>query len=82
MFTVDGFKVGDKVRVETKDPSSWATGCAQSLNGKTGVVTECKHGAWGPQVLVTFDIPPAPWWGAQRPVKAFHFSPEDLCRLD
>lgn len=63
-----------KVRVDT-----YATGCAEQLNGKAGTIEDVRHHAYGPDLLlVRFDEPCKPWWTWQTPPTAVWFEPKDL----
>jgi hypothetical protein len=82
-------EIGRRVRVQIANPEEYAQGCAESLNGKTGVIEELRRDGKSPvsrdltrlvaaMWLVRFDTPAKPWSGNQLPVNAFWFEPIDL----
>lgn len=81
-----GVMKGARVRISLHDPSKWARGAAQALNGLTGTIREIKtlHNAGitsytiTARCLVELDTPPPAWWAGQRPSLSWWFSAEDL----
>ena len=65
----DVMEIGKRVAVNITDFNRFAAGCAESLDGKTGTVTELnnRNGMW----LVEFDTPAKTWWSGQLPVPCF-----------
>jgi hypothetical protein len=69
-------EIGARVRVQISKPEEYAQGCAESLDGKTGVIEELRRD--GKMWLVRFDTPAKPWHSHSLPHAAFWFEPQDL----
>ena len=70
--------VGDKCKVKIHKPETYAFGCAECLQGKTGVVDEVRSNG---KILVKFDTPAKTWSSNQLPVNAFWFDPDEVLPL-
>jgi hypothetical protein len=68
-------KAGDRVAVSIRDRGVYASGSADSLDGRVGVVEEVHANG---SLFVAFDDPAPPWWSGQLPVRGFWFPPCDL----
>jgi hypothetical protein len=84
MLTNRAFAIGQRVKVSILNRNRCAVGCAEKLDGHTGVIEQCKENSTnsitcnGPAYLIRFDVPAEPWWGNSSPHTAFWFDPCDL----
>jgi len=71
-------KVGDRVKVSTLDPQTYAVGAAEALSGMVGTVERIGNSTGPDAVLVKFDSPAPTWWSHQTPATKFWFELREL----
>ena len=65
-----------RVIISITNPEIYSVGCAESLDGKMGVVTE--YNEMMNKYLVEFDAPADKWWSNQTPCIEFWFSESSI----
>ena len=68
-----------RVKIIITDPERYSVGCAESLDGKTGIVTEYNERM--NKYLVEFDAPADKWWSNQTPCIEFWFPKSNLMEV-
>ncbi len=78
-------QTGNRVTIAIRNPSEWAMGAAEVLNGKTGTieeVQECERMTKYPlkkaKYLVRFDTPAGTWSTNQTPPASFWFDSDEV----
>lgn len=67
-----------RVKVQIQDKERYVSGCADSLDGKKGTITQFKGEYKDQRYLVKFDTPAKTWWENQSPVHEFWIDSRDL----
>ena len=65
-----------KVIIDIVNPEHFSVGCAESLDNKTGTVTE--YSEKQDRYLVEFVTPVSNWWTNQTPCTCFWFDKKNL----
>ena len=74
-------KINQRIKVQIKDPDRYVFRCAESLDGKKGVITkfQCRDNDYkDSRYLIKFDTPAETWWEHQLPVYEYWVETEDV----